>query len=81
MARPSFKSGRAPVAGRGSRAGPNTWTTQGRCDEVEGKPGCGALTDMEKTGCNYAVVMAFGGTDADAKLDDLIAHLNRKGTH
>jgi hypothetical protein len=70
-------------SGCGARlsGGPNTWTTKGRCDEVEGKPGCGHITNIEKVGCNYAVVFAFGGSDADAKLDEIINHLNKKGMH
>jgi hypothetical protein len=41
---------------------PNHWTDHGRCDEVEGKPGCKTVTDIRKTGCNYALVQSTDPT-------------------
>lgn len=35
---------------------PNHWTAQGLCEN------CGTLTDLKKTGCNYA--LAFSGITA-----------------
>jgi hypothetical protein len=72
-------------AGCGARLSgePNHWTTQGRCDEVEGSKGCGHITDLVKSGCNFAVIMTLGPTaNADALLDKVIADmLRKKGMH
>jgi hypothetical protein len=55
-------------AGCGARLGgnPNHWTTHGKCDEVEGKMGCGHVTDIRKSGCGYSLVMT---TDSTTLLD------------
>ena len=38
-------------AGCGARlaGAPNHWTTNGKCDEVEGKPGCDVITEDRKS--------------------------------
>lgn len=66
-------------AGCGARlcGGPNTWTTHGRCDEVEGKMGCGTVTNLEKTGCNYTLMLATSPKGA-ANIDQILAAIRPK---
>ena len=40
---------------------PNKLFTQGHHEEKADGSWCGHVTDIRKTGCNYAVHMAFGG--------------------
>lgn len=45
-------------AGCGERlsGAPFVWTDNGRCDEVDGRMGCGHVTDIRKQGCNYTIM-------------------------
>lgn len=48
--------------------GPNKWTDNGRCDEVDGKMGCGAVTDLRDRGCGFALVMCTSPAARDKLL-------------
>jgi hypothetical protein len=45
-------------AGCGARlqGSPFHWTENGRCDEADGKMGCGHVTNIRKQGCNYMLM-------------------------
>lgn len=45
---------------------PQKWTDNGRCDEVDGKMGCGAVTDLRDRGCGYALI-TMASVEARAK--------------
>lgn len=48
-------------AGCGARlyGKPGHWFTEGRCDEVDGKMGCGTITNIAKQGCNFGLVVGL----------------------
>ena len=53
---------------------PNHWFENGRCDQVDGKMGCGHVTDLRKNGCNYMLIQ----TDSKELTDFLLEAAKRR---